>query len=157
MSDENNSEKLEQNSSINIEEQNPLENINNSKELEKKFLEGEIHKEITDNQLDQNITENNNIKEENTTTTKSNYLENKISKMKINKNILHGINKSMDKQMKNLETDIFENKILMTEIPKNLNKILSRSLQKINPNSNYDKKIKMKAIRDLQEEKDVLI
>ena len=156
MSDENNSEKLEQNSSINIEEQNPLENINNSKELEKKFLEGEIHKEITDNQLDQNITENNNIKEENTTTTKSNYLENKISKMKINKNILHGINKSMDKQMKNLETDIFENKILMTEIPKNLNKILSRSLQKINPNSNYDKKIKMKAIRDLQEEKDVL-
>ena len=156
MSDENNSEKLEQNSSINIEEQNPLENINNSKELEKKFLEGEIHKEITDNQLDQNLTENNNIKEENATSTKSNYLENKISKMKINKNILHGINKSMDKQMKNLETDIFENKILMTEIPKNLNKILSRSLQKINPNSNYDKKIKMKAIRDLQEEKDVL-
>ena len=60
--------------------------------------------------------------------------------MKIDKNLLYGINKSMDKQMKNVENDILENQILMTEVPKNLNKALSHSLQKFST-TNFEKKI----------------
>ena len=157
-------EKPELNNSINKEEEdknlieniNPIENIDNSKELEQQYLEGELHKEITEKQIESNLSDNNNnLKEDIIYNSKSNFLENKISKIKINKNILHGINKSMDKQMKNIENDIFENKILMTEVPKNINSILSKSLQKINP-TNYEKKMKIKTITDLQEEKEIL-
>ena len=146
---------------------NPEENLNNSKDIEKQFLEGEEHKEFPENQIEPNIEEQNNVKEEekeeekieekNNSQTK-NFLEEKMAQMNINKNVLTKINKSMDKQVKNLEDDILNNKVLMTEIPKNLNKILSRSLQKI-PNyhfSNFDVKNKFKTLKDLQQEKEQL-
>ena len=146
---------------------NPEENLNNSKDIEKQFLEGEEHKEFPENQIEPNIEEQNNVKEEekeeekieekNNSQTK-NFLEEKMAQMNINKNVLSKINKSMDKQVKNLEDDILNNKVLMTEIPKNLNKILSRSLQKI-PNyhfSNFDIKNKFKTLKDLQQEKEQL-
>ena len=146
---------------------NPEENLNNSKDIEKQFLEGEEHKEFPENQIEPNIEEQNNVKEEekeeekieekNNSQTK-NFLEEKMAQMNINKNVLSKINKSMDKQVKNLEDDILNNKVLMTEIPKNLNKILSRSLQKI-PNyhfSNFDVKNKFKTLKDLQQEKEQL-
>ena len=158
MSNEDNNQDIsEQRKSINDTGQNNLENINSLKEVEKQYLEGEEHKDITDrNNIESNLNENNNVnvKEENNI-SKQTFLKEKMSKMKINKNLLYGINKSMDKQMKNIETDIFENQILMTEVPKNLNKILSRSLQKIQV-PNFEKKNKLKTIKDLQLEKDTL-
>ena len=155
--EDNNQDISEQRKSINDAGQDNLENINNLKEVEKQYLEGEEHKDITDrNNSESNLNENNNVnvKEENNI-SKQTFLKEKMTKMKINKNLLYGINKSMDKQMKNIETDIFENQILMTEVPKNLNKILSRSLQKIHVPT-FEKKNKLKTIKDLQLEKDTL-
>lgn len=143
----NNNNKLDQKS---------LENIIKSKEVEKQYLEGEIHKEITDNQINENLTEvnNNNIKEEKIPSLKYNFLKDKLSKMQTSETITLGINKSIDKQMKNLQTDIFDNKILMTEVPKQLNNLLSKSLVK--SSKDFENKNKLKAIRELQDEKNIL-
>ena len=143
----NNNNKLDQQS---------LENIIKSKEVEKQYLEGEIHKEITDNQINENLTEvnNNNIKEEKIPFLKYNFLKDKLSKMQTSETITLGINKSIDKQMKNLQTDIFDNKILMTEVPKQLNNLLSKSLVK--STKDFENKNKLKAIRELQDEKNIL-
>jgi hypothetical protein len=131
--------------------------IINSKEEGKQYLEGELHKEFQENKIDSNLTEinnNNNINTEEKNISQRNlFLKDKLYNMKLNKNITNGINKTMDKQMKNIESDIFENKILMTEIPKNLNNILSKSIQNL---SSYEKKNKFKALRELQEEKNNL-
>ena len=134
---------------------NLLENINKTNEIEKQYLEGELHKEIKSPQINENTEENNNnnIIEEKKNSQQYTFLKDKLSQMNTNKNITQGINKSMDKQMKNLHSDFFENKILMTEIPKKLDKLLSESLQK---SPNYETKNKIKAIRELQEEKNIL-
>ena len=141
----------------NEEEKKIIENIINSKEDGKQYLEGELHKEFQENKIDSNLTEinnNNNINTEEKNISQRNlFLKDKLYNMKLNKNITNGINKTMDKQMKNIESDIFENKILMTEIPKNLNNILSKSIQNL---SSYEKKNKFKALRELQEEKNNL-
>ena len=134
---------------------NLLENINKTNEIEKQYLEGELHNEIRSPQINENTEENNNnnIIEEKKNSQQYTFLKDKLSQMNTNKNITQGINKSMDKQMKNLHSDFFENKILMTEIPKKLDKLLSESLQK---SPNYETKNKIKAIRELQEEKNIL-
>ena len=153
--DNNDQEILPKEQPINDTVINNLENINTSKEVEKQYLEGEEHKEIQEKpSLQTNLTEITNIKEGNNS-AKQIFLKDKLSKMKVEQNLLNGINRSMDKQMKNIESDILENQILMTEVPKNLNKILSHSLQKI-PISNFEKKNKLKTIKDLQVEKDTL-
>ena len=149
----NENENEAQNSNITKE----VENLNNSKEIEKEYLEGEEHKDFKgeeEGQVESNLIEvNDNIAKEDNSA--SNFLMDKMNKMKMNRNILSGINRSMDKQMKNIEKDLIENKILMTEIPKKLNK-LSHSLQKFPNISNFEKKNKLKAIKDLQEEKETL-
>ena len=153
--DNDNKAILPQRQSVNDIEEDDLENINNNKEVEKQYLEGEEHKEIQENpSLRPNLTEIMIPKEENNS-AKQIFLKDKLSKMKIDKNLLQGINKSMDKQMKNVENDILENQILITEVPKQLNKVLSHSLQKF-PTTNFEKKNKLKTIKDLQIEKDTL-
>lgn len=151
----NQNENEAQNSNIEKE----VENLNNSKEIEKEYLEGEEHKDFNgeeEGQAESNLIEanDNNIKEDNSHTP-SNFLMDKMNQMKVNRNIISGINRSMDKQMKNIEKDLIENKILMTEIPKNLNK-LSHSLQKFPNISNFEQKSKLKTIKDLQDEKENL-
>jgi hypothetical protein len=156
MSTDNNDQEISsKRQSINETERINLDNINNTKEVEKQFLEGEEHKEIKESHsLRTNLTEIMSLKEDNNS-AKQIFLKDKISKMKIDKNLLNGINKSMDKQMNNAENDILENHILMTEVPKNLNKLLSHSSQRI-PITNFEKKNKLKAIKDLQVEKESL-
>ena len=153
--DNDNQAILPQRQSVIDIEDDALEKINNNKEVEKQYLEGEEHKEIQENpSLRPNLTEIMIPKEE-INSAKQIFLKDKLSKMKIDKNLLHGINKSMDKQMKNVENDILENQILMTEVPKKLNKALSHSLQKFST-TNFEKKNKLKTIKDLQIEKDIL-
>ena len=150
----NNEEAIESKQIKNEENQNIIENIINSKEEGKQYLQGELHKEIGENQIDSNLTEVNNIQTEQIIPLQKNlFLKDKLSKMNINKSISNGINKSMDNQMKSIETDIVNNKILMTETPLNLSKLLSKSLKKI---PNFEKKTKLKIIKDFQEEKDIL-
>ena len=138
----------DQKNSVNEEVLKNMEKINETKEVEKQFLEGEMHKDILENQIAPNLTENNKV--EKIIFPKKNYLNDKMSNMNINKNILTGINMSMDKQMKNIETDIIQNQILMTEVPKSLSNILSKSLEK---SSNFEKRSQLKIIRELQGEK----
>ena len=149
-----NEEAIESKQIKNEENQNIIENIINSKEEGKQYLQGELHKEIGESQIDSNLTEVNNIQTEQIIPLQKNlFLKDKLSKMNINKNISRGINKSMDNQMKNIETDIVNNKILMTETPLNLGKMLSKSLKKI---PNFEKRSKLKIIKDFQEEKKIL-
>ena len=109
-----------------MEEEEPKkknDNIKNSKEDVKQYLEGELHKEIQKNQIDSKIKEKNIIHITQQVTSQRNiFIKDKLSKMSVNKNISQGINKSMDKQIKNLETDIIRNKILMTKTPTNSKK-----------------------------------
>ena len=158
----NNEEKSEPIKQETEEEKKIIENIINSKEEGKQYLEGELHKDFQENKIDSNLTENNNnninIKntEEKNISQQNIFLKDKLYNLKLTKNITNGINKTMDKQMKMIESDIFENKILMTEVPKNINNVLSKSLQRIQNLSNYEKKSKFKVIRELQEEKNNL-
>ena len=160
----NNEEKSEPIKQETEEEKKIIENIINSKEEGKQYLEGELHKEFQENKIDSNLTENNNnINNNNINNTEDKnisqqniFLKDKLYNLKLTKNITNGINKTMDKQMKMIESDIFENKILMTEVPKNINNVLSKSLQRIQNLSNYEKKSKFKVIRELQEEKNNL-
>ena len=113
------------------------------------------------NEKEEEIAPNlNNIKEEKNISDTTKYLKDKISKINLSRNALNGINEGIDKQLKNIESDIMEDKILMTEVPKknNIGRILSYSLQKI-PKlqlSNFEQKNKYKTLKDLKEEKDEL-
>ena len=95
--DNNDQENLPKEQPINDTVINDLENINNSKEVEKQYLEGEEHKEIQEKpSLQTNLTEITNIKEGNNS-AKQIFLKDKLSKMKVEQNLLNGINRSMDK------------------------------------------------------------
>ena len=157
----NSQKSLNQTKSIIEEGKTNIQNI--SKGNEEQYLEGEKHEEFEEKQIDPNLTENSNNNNVNNNFTnlkqnseQYNFLQKKISKMITNNHFTFGINKSMDKQMKNLQNDIFENKVLMTEIPKNFNNLQSHSVQKLPKPQNFQQKIKLKAIKDLQEEKDIL-
>lgn len=100
--------------------------------------------------------------------TKRRYLKEKMDKLKLGKNILQGVSKSIDKQMKRIEIDIKDEQILLTEIPKNINKFIQsrKDFQEINSNTQsqeyktpleiYEMKKEYKAIKELKEEKDIL-
>ena len=133
--------------------------INNSKEEGIELhINGEENTNINDKEeIESNL---NKIKEEKNYSQPKKFLKEKISKIKISRNALNGINEGIDKQMKNIESEIMEEKILMTEIPKknNIERILSYSVHKI-PKlklSNFDQKNKYKTLKDLKEEKDEL-
>ena len=142
------------------EHNNPINDNNNSKE---EGIEIHINGEENNNanEKEEEIAPNlNNIKEEKNISDTTKYLKDKISKINLSRNALNGINEGIDKQLKNIESDIMEDKILMTEVPKknNIGRILSYSLQKI-PKlqlSNFEQKNKFKTLKDLKEEKDEL-
>ena len=138
----------------------PINDNNNSKE---EGIEIHINGEENNNanEKEEEIAPNlNNIKEEKNISDTTKYLKDKISKINLSRNALNGINEGIDKQLKNIESDIMEDKILMTEVPKknNIGRILSYSLQKI-PKlqlSNFEQKNKYKTLKGLKEEKDEL-
>ena len=138
----------------------PINDNNNSKE---EGIEIHINGEENNNanEKEEEIAPNlNNIKEEKNISDTTKYLKDKISKINLSRNALNGINEGIDKQLKNIESDIMEDKILLTEVPKknNIGRILSYSLQKI-PKlqlSNFEQKNKYKTLKDLKEEKDEL-
>ena len=142
------------------EHNNPINDNNNSKE---EGIEIHINGEENNNanEKEEEIAPNlNNIKEEKNISDTTKYLKDKISKINLSRNALNGINEGIDKQLKNIESDIMEDKILLTEVPKknNIGRILSYSLQKI-PKlqlSNFEQKNKYKTLKDLKEEKDEL-
>ena len=133
----------------------------NIRDLEKRYLKGEKHKEISDipekeikTEKDEEISNQNNVNNTNNKVeSKSNQLlKEKLSNIDINIKAFNGINKSMEKQIKNIEKDILENQILITE-PKRVIKINTKKTDKI---SNFEDKAKLKTIKGLNDSKNYL-
>ena len=139
----------------------PRKNTKNLRDLEKRYLKGEKHKEISDipekeikTEKDEEISnQNNDNNTNNKVESKSNQLlKEKLSNIDINIKALNGINKSMEKQIKNIEKDILENQILITE-PKRVIKINTKKTDKI---TNFEDKAKLKTIKGLNDSKNYL-
>ena len=131
----------------------------NIRDLEKKYLKGEKHKEISDmpekeikEEKDEEISNQNNDNNNKIESKSNQLLKEKLSNIDINIKALNGINKSMEKQIKNIEKDILENQILITE-PKRIIKTNSKKTDKI---SAYENKAKLKTIKGLNESRNYL-
>ena len=133
----------------------------NIRDLEKRYLKGEKHKEISDipekeiktEKEEELSNQNNDNNTNNKVESKSNQLlKEKLSNIDINIKALNGINKSMEKQIKNIGKDILENQILITE-PKRVIKINTKKTDKI---TNFEDKAKLKTIKGLNDSKNYL-
>ena len=88
----------------------------NIKDLEKRYLKGEKHKEITEipekeakkEEKDESLNQNNinNKNKININSESNQFLKEKLSNIDINIKALTGINKGMEKQIKDIEKDI---------------------------------------------------
>ena len=149
--------------SIKEQSQKIINENKNIKELEKRYLKGEKHKEISEisekesqkekedllNPLNQNNSDVNKI---NNNSQSNTFLKEKLSNIDINIKALTGINKSMEKQIKDIEKDILENQILITE-PKKKFILNQKKSEKI---LNFENKTKLKTIKDLNESRKYL-
>ena len=88
------------------------------------------------------------------------YLKDKINKMEFNNNLLSGINKGIDEQLKSVKKDMIDKKVLLNESKKNLDKYVNKSFdmgKKINNiNEDFNMKNKYKTIKELKIDKDIL-
>ena len=129
----------------------------NIKELEKRYLKGEKHKEINEinekekekeNELQSSLNENNSNENKDSIKSQSNkLLKEKLSNIDINIKALTGINKGMEKQIKDIEQDILDNQILITE-PK---KKFDMNKKKPEIIKDFENKKKLKTIKGLNE------
>ena len=144
---------------------NPTQNnINSTKPQEENVVEGEIHTIPIENNPTINthtsITESS---DPNFIQKKQNaYLRDKIAKMNINTKIVTGVNKSIDKEMKNIEDNIFNDQILITEVKKNINSFVKKSSSLSSDelefkNKNNVPKSQIKQIKDLKTDRDILL
>ena len=144
---------------------NPTQNnINSANPQEENVVEGEIHTIPNDNNPTINthtsITESS---DPNFIQKKQNaYLRDKIAKMNINTKIVTGVNKSIDKEMKNIEDNIFNDQILITEVKKNINSFVKKSSSLSSDelefkNKNNVPKSQIKQIKDLKTDRDILL
>ena len=133
----------------------------NIKDLEKRYLKGEKHKEISEISLEEKekekkeetIKENtiNNINEKKDSNSNV-FLKEKLTNIDINIKALTGINKGMEKQIKDIEKDILDNQILITE-PRKKFAIINKKQERI---KNFEDKSKLKTIKSLSESKNYL-
>ena len=133
----------------------------NIKDLEKRYLKGEKHKEISEISLEEKekekkeetIKENtiNNINEKKESNSNV-FLKEKLTDIDINIKALTGINKGMEKQIKDIEKDILDNQILITEPIKKF-AIINKKQERI---KNFEDKSKLKTIKSLSESKNYL-
>ena len=85
------------------------------------------------------------------------YLKQKMSEMNLDENIINGVSKGLNLQIKNVEDDIEDNHLLITEVTKDLNKIIKNeneenTLKKnINPSKNN-----IRALKELKNEQNKL-
>ena len=101
---------------------------------------------------------------------KEKYLKDKMSKMNYSEKLISSINKSLDNQVKTIQSEIMDNQVLITAISKNannntnINSIINKSLPPESLSSdnllfqrspkNYATKTKLKALKDLKEEQE---
>ena len=143
--------------SIKESSQKIINENSNIKELEKRYLKGEKHKEINEinekekekeNELQSSLNENNSNENKDSNKSQSNkLLKEKLSNIDINIKALTGINKGMEKQIKDIEQDILDNQILITE-PK---KKFDMNKKKPEIIKDFENKKKLKTIKGLNE------
>ena len=142
-------------------EYNTLKEKNNKKESEQPSINDQL-KQLNEDKEQTDIL--NDIQEEEKQKKiieikpRENYLKDKIHKLNFNNNVLSGINRGIDEQLKSVKRDIISKKILLKDTPKSVEKYVNKSFElgsKINAD-NYNTKNKYKAIKELKIEKDNL-
>ena len=152
---------------INERSQKIIHENKSIKEIEKRYLKGEKHKEISD--LNENpkekenkeeILNQNGLNKEKSEENKNRpnpqshiFLKNKLTNIDLNIKALTGINKGMEKQIKDIEKDILENQILITEPKKQFNFAAKKKPEKI---TDYENKAKLKTIKELNKSRNFL-
>ena len=128
-----------------------------TEEMEKKMYEGQEHIEETKVER-QNVEEEKPKdipKKEMLIKPRETYLQEKISKMNCNKNLMSNIRKELGDKVK---TVIKEDNVLITEVPKDLNKFMQKVDSKSGKNifQNYFNKQKYKEVKKLNDELSIL-
>ena len=133
---------------------------------EKNLYEGQEH--IEDNsqsQLNQsnpvvtdmeNEIENENKNKEIITRPRETYLQEKISKLNYNKNVMNNIKKGLNDQIKEMVND---DNVLITEVPGDLNKYIKKQSDNKNSknmNVDFSSKLKYKQLKVLKDEENIL-
>ena len=150
-----------------IQEPPPVENENQdiNSEKEKEFYEGQDHiEENPPEQLEENLeVVTQNEKEPETpkkiiTRPRETYLQEKLSKMKCNTNLVSNIKKELNDQIKEMVED---DNVLITEVPRSLDKYIKRqrSTEIHNlkqSNMDFSSKQKYKQLKVLKEEQNIL-
>ena len=139
------------------EKKEELEKKEITEEMEKKMYEGQEH--IEETQVEQKNIEEEKPKEipkkEMLIKPRETYLQEKISKMNCNKNLMSNIRKELGDKVK---TVIKEDNVLITEVPKDLNKFMQKVDSKSGKNifQNYFNKQKYKEVKKLNDELSIL-
>ena len=89
---------------------------------------------------------------------RENYLKEKIDKLNFNNDVLSGINKGIDEQLKSVKKDIYSKKVELNGSPKSVDKYVNKSFDIGSniKNDSFNIKNKYKTIKDLKMEKDNL-
>lgn len=128
-----------------------------TEEMEKKMYEGQEH--IEETKVEQQNVEEEKPKDipkkEMLIKPRETYLQEKISKMNCNKNLMSNIRKELGDKVK---TVIKEDNVLITEVPKDLNKFMQKVDSKSGKNifQNYFNKQKYKEVKKLNDELSIL-
>ena len=137
-------------------DQNQVNNPEITEEIEREMLKGQDHIEDVpqgpgDEQQGANDSPKESPKKQMLIKPRETYLQEKISKMNCNKNLMSSIKKELGDKVKNIIKD--EN-VLITEVPKDLNKYLKKEIDKSekNVNENYINKQKYKEVKKLNDE-----
>ena len=137
------------------ENQPQPENIEITEELEKKMYEGQEHiEETSQDQLDQQKLEEEKPKEKKQMIVKPReaYLQEKITKMNCNKNLMSNIQKELGDKVK---TIIKDDNVLITEVTKDLNKFIKKEPDGQNGKDmeqKFEDKQKYKEVKKLNDE-----
>jgi hypothetical protein len=137
-----------------VQEQNQnQENYKEITEEEKALYSGQDH--IEESQNLENITEKVEVetpKQNIITRPRETYLQEKITKLENNTNLISNIKKELNGQVKN----VMDDNVLITEIPADLNKFIKRNNVKNNLSVDFNEKLKYKQLKVLKEEKETL-
>ena len=149
---------------INPPLENAIKDDNNTppKTEEEKILEGQFHSDKNNQPANNGPIIEISGSLENIPPKKSDYLRDKMSKMNINSKIVNSVNKSLGKQMKNVENNIINDQILITKVKKDVNSIIkktkpSSSKELENKNKVVVSKSQLKQIKDLKTDRDILL
>ena len=136
---------------------------------EKEYIQGEDH--ISEHELSEKLEnssiiksqDNEDVPKEESSNKKviairprESHLKEKINKMNIDNNILSGVNKGIETQLKSLKNELISNNISVGNTQKTINKSFDFSSNDNLRRDNFNTKKKYKEIKELKEEKDNL-